>query len=88
MLARVLALGSFAHRSPPYLSSVLLCILGVWPLQAPGWVVLSQQEAPVGDGKGRGQEVGSSQGVSLPISALGIISGSAPVSDPSGFQVG
>ena len=66
----------------------LLCILGVWPLQTPGWVVLSQREAPVGDGKGRGQETGSSQGVSLPISALGIISGSAPVSDPSEFQVG
>ena len=80
MLAWVLALGSFALRSPPCLSSVLFCILGVWPLQAPGWVVLSQQEALVGGGMGRGQGIGSSKGVALPISALGIISGKAPVS--------
>ena len=80
MLAWVLALGSFALRSPPCLSSVLFCILGVWPLQAPGWVVLSQQEALVGGGLGGGQGIGSSKGVSLPISALGIISGKAPVS--------
>lgn len=36
MLARVLALGSFAHRSLlSFLLLFWLCILGVWPLQAP-----------------------------------------------------
>lgn len=71
----------------PLLTFLLALYPGGLALQAPGWVVLSQQEAPVGDGRERAGGR-SSQGVSLPISALGIISGSAPVSDPSGPQVG
>lgn len=80
MLARGPAFAYSALSGPPCLSPVLLCISESCPLKAPELVALSQWEAPVGDGKVRGWELGRSQGVFPYLSILGIISGSAHVS--------